>query len=77
MSGRSPGEENGHSLQYSCPENTVDRGAWWATVHGIAELDSSMHAQAQAAYSCGARGFAALPVKKKKILGGGAKMVEE
>ena len=35
-SGRSPGERNGNPLQYSCLENPVDRGAWWATVHGIA-----------------------------------------
>ena len=34
-SGRSPGEENGHLLQYSCLENSMDRGAWQATVHGI------------------------------------------
>ena len=33
--GRSPGEGNGHRLQYSCLENPVDRGGWWATVHGI------------------------------------------
>ena len=33
--GRSPGEGNGHPLQFSCPENSVDRGAWWATVHGV------------------------------------------
>ena len=33
-SGRSPGEENGNPLQYSCLENPMDRGAWWATVHG-------------------------------------------
>ena len=32
--GRSPGEENGNSLQYSCLENSMDRGAWWATVIG-------------------------------------------
>ena len=32
-SGRSPGRGNGHSLQYSRPENSMDRGAWWATVH--------------------------------------------
>ena len=32
--GRSPGEGNGNSLQYSCLENPMDRGAWWATVHG-------------------------------------------
>ena len=34
-SGRSPGEGNGNPLQYSCLENPMDRGAWWATVHGI------------------------------------------
>ena len=38
--GRSPGKENGNPLQYSCLGNSMDRGAWWATVHGIAkELD--------------------------------------
>jgi len=38
--GRSPGIENGNSLQYSCLENPMDRGAWQATVHGVAkELD--------------------------------------
>ena len=35
--GRSPGELNGNPLQYSCLENSIDRGAWWATVHGIAK----------------------------------------
>ena len=34
--GRSPGEGNGNPLQYSCLENSKDRGAWWATVHGVA-----------------------------------------
>ena len=34
-SGKSPGEENGNPLQYSCLENSMDRGAWWATVHGV------------------------------------------
>ena len=34
-SGRFPGEGNGNPLQYSCLENTMDRGAWWATVHGV------------------------------------------
>ena len=33
-SGRFPGEGNGNLLQYSCLENSMDRGAWWATVHG-------------------------------------------
>ena len=36
-SGRSPGEGNGNPLQYSCLENHMDRGAWWATVHGVAK----------------------------------------
>ena len=34
-SGRSPEEENGNPLQYPCLENPMDRGAWWATVHGV------------------------------------------
>ena len=33
-SGRSPGKGNGNPLQYSCLENPMDGGAWWATVHG-------------------------------------------
>ena len=36
-SGRSPGEGNGNPLHYSCLENPMDGGAWWATVHGVAE----------------------------------------
>ena len=39
-SGRFPGEGNGSPLQYSCLENPVDRGAGWATVNGVAELDT-------------------------------------
>ena len=35
--GRPPGEGNGNPLQYSCLENPMDRGAWWATVHGVAK----------------------------------------
>ena len=31
-----PGEGNGNPLQYSCLENSMDRGAWWATVYGVA-----------------------------------------
>ena len=39
--GRSPGEGNGYQLQYSCQENHMDRGAWQATVHVVAESDMS------------------------------------
>jgi len=47
--GRSPGEENGYPLQYSCLENPIDRGAWRATVRGVAKSQTrlkqlSMHA---------------------------------
>jgi len=46
---RSSGEGNGNPLQYSCLENPVDRGAWWAAVHGVAQNQTrlkrlSMHA---------------------------------
>ena len=35
--GRSPGVGNGNPLQYSCLENSMDSGAWWATVYGVAK----------------------------------------
>ena len=38
-SGRCPEEGNDNPLQYSCLEISMDRGAWWATVHGIAKLE--------------------------------------
>ena len=42
-SGRSPIEENGNSLQYSCLGNSMDRGAWQSTVHGVhKELDTTL-----------------------------------
>ena len=36
-SGRFPGEGNGNLLQYSCLENSMDRGAWWSTVSGVSK----------------------------------------
>ena len=33
----SPGEKNSNALQYSCLENPMDKGTWWATVHGVAK----------------------------------------
>ena len=38
-SGRSPGGGNGNPLQYSCLETSMDKGAWWATVHEVAKSD--------------------------------------
>ena len=40
--GRSPKEENGNPLQYSCLENPMDRGAWWATAHGVAKSQTQL-----------------------------------
>ena len=41
-SGRSPGVGSGNLVQYSCLENPMDRGAWWATIHTVAESDTTM-----------------------------------
>ena len=41
-SGRSPGGGHGYPLQYSCLENSMDRGAWWATVHGVAKTQTRL-----------------------------------
>ena len=39
---RSPGGGNGNPLQYSCLENPIDRGAWWATVHGVTKSQTEV-----------------------------------
>ena len=39
---RSPGEGHGNPLQYSCLENPMDRGAWWAIVHGVAKSQTRL-----------------------------------
>ena len=41
-SGRSPGGEHGNPLQYSYLENAMDRGAWWAIVHGVAKSQTPL-----------------------------------
>ena len=45
-SGRSPREGNGNPLQDSCRENPMDRGAWWATVHGVAKSQTWLSSHA-------------------------------
>ena len=40
---RSPGEGNGNPLQYSCLENSMDRRAWWATVHRVAKSQTQLN----------------------------------
>ena len=45
LSGRPPGGGNGNTLQHSCLENPMDRGAWWAIIHGVVkELDMTERA---------------------------------
>ena len=48
-SGRSPGGGRGNSLQYSCPENPMDREAWWTRVHGVTKSQTRLkwHSRAQ------------------------------
>ena len=50
-SGKSSGEKNGQPFQYSCLENSMNRGAWWATVRGVAKsrawLATNTHTQTQ------------------------------
>ena len=41
-SGRSPGEGNGNPLQYSCLENSMDRGTWRASAHGVAKSQTQL-----------------------------------
>ena len=40
--GRTPGEGNDNPLQYSCLDNPMDRGAWWATVHSVAKSQTPL-----------------------------------
>ena len=42
-SGRSPREGNGYPLQYSCLKNSMDRGAWWAIVHGVSKSQTQLN----------------------------------
>ena len=49
-SGRSPGEENGYPLLYSCLENPMDRGAWWAIVLGVTKEMDTTEQQQQSIY---------------------------
>ena len=55
--GRSPGGGHGNPLQYSCLENSMDRGAWWATAHGVTKSQTptkqpSMHKATKRCLSC-------------------------
>ena len=47
--GRSPGGGRGNPLQYSCLENPMDSGAWWATVHGVTKSQTHLATEHSAA----------------------------
>ena len=49
--GRSPGEGNGNLFQYSCLENSMDGGAWWATVHRVAKSQTHLSNLTHYAYT--------------------------
>ena len=51
-SGRSPGGGNGNPLQYSYKNNPTDRGAWWATVHRVAESQAGLRQLSTVQHSC-------------------------
>ena len=53
--GRSPGEGNGNPLQCSCLENPMDRGAWQATVHGVAKVRQDLVTKSSSSSSCAMR----------------------
>ena len=54
--GRSPGEGNDNPLQHSCLENSMDRGAWWATVHRVATDWLHFHFSKYQGIPCGSAG---------------------
>ena len=58
--GRSPGGGHGNSLQSSCLENPMDRGDWWATVHGVTKSWTVVGMYAQA------HSYLTLPLKKSR-----------
>ena len=67
---RSPGGRHGNPLQYSCLETPTDRGSWWATVHGVTELDTAeatWHACTQPSIQLG-KAFPNSPIKLTILL---------
>ena len=60
-SGRSLGEGNGNPLQYSCLGNPMSRGAWWATVHGVAKESDVTGGSDGKASACNAGDLGSIP----------------
>ena len=59
-SGRSPGKGNGNTLQYSCLENPMDRGAWQATVHGVSRVRYNLATKPSLEMCCKRNGYSLL-----------------
>ena len=79
-SGKSPGGGNGNRPQYSCLENSMDRGAWWATVHGAAKSQTKLNNWAHAHTHYWRRGswsviLGVLSTSRCHLLGGGNSLV--
>ena len=68
--GKTPGGRNGNLLQYSCLENPVDRGAWWATVYRTADLDTSeqLSTHARAIFTPASQSFLS-PASQLSLIG--------
>ena len=50
--GRSPGVGNGNPVQYSCLENSMDRGVWWVAVHGVAKSPTRLSEHTRGDFKC-------------------------
>ena len=66
--GRSPGVRNANPLQYSCLENSIDRGAWWTAVHGVAKNGAGMSSPKHTQVRNGRRWSADRPGKSHRSL---------
>ena len=69
-SGRSPRGENGNPFQYSCLENPMDRGAWWATVHGATESQTWLKHTGAQNDNCSSQSSQDLNIEGKKKISG-------
>ena len=68
--GRSPGGGRGNPLQYSCLENSMDRGAWWVTVHGVARVRHNWSNLVHRTCPCSVSSRASLSLTKEEQVSG-------
>ena len=70
-SGRAPGGGHGNPLQYSCQDNPMDRGPWWATAHGVAESDKTESEHIHCLFSVHLFGWGSYCNYRKQSMGPG------